>query len=418
MMNPCKRLRGQSVLKIVPIFLMLLLIPGGAGASGAGGINNADGQDASTQRPSDEQIKILKERIQKAVDAAQKAGETNINIDLDALLGEVQKDDLVSVNCTTYMDGQVVSGSKPVAFTFIAGEKTLVPGLGLAVIGMKEGEHQTKAIPAEQAYGERKAEKIKKFPRLQKFPVTMKVITADYQKRFKSLPAKGEIIQVNPYFKSKVLDVEDDFIQLENLAEDGQIQETDLGKTSIRIDQGVIEIRLDPVMGADFFQNQKRGWITDIEDASFTVDFNHPFAGKQFVLDYTILSLQKASYFTDIHLPWIDDYDQGLQAAKTQKKNEVLVLYADWCQWCTKMFEHTFEDPRIKQLKDEFIWVKANSDKDESLMARYGQDGFPMIVLLDDKGTVIKKISGFKAAPQLLPELKQMINHDSVKADT
>nr|WP_321403866.1 thioredoxin family protein [uncultured Desulfobacter sp.] len=418
MINQCMRPRVQSVLKVVPIFLMLLWMLGGTGVSGAGVVNNADGQDASSQRPSDEEIQALKKKIKEAVDAAQKAGETNVNIDLDALLGKVQKDDLVSVSCTTYMDGQVVSGSEPVVFTVIAGEKTLVPGLGVAVIGMKEGEHQTKAIPAEQAYGERETEKIKKFPRLQKFPVTMKVITADYQKRFKSLPAKGEIIRVNPYFKSKVLAVENDFIQLENIAEDGQIQETDLGKTSIRVAQGMIEIRLDPVMGADFYQNKQRGWITAIAEDGFTVDFNHPFAGKQFVLDYTILSLQKASYFTDIHLPWIDDYDQGLKTAKTRKKNEVLVLYADWCKWCTKMFEHTFEDPRIKQLKDEFIWVKANSDKDESLMKRYGQDGFPMIVLLDDKGTIIKKLSGFKAAPQLLPELKQMMNHDSVKADS
>ena len=70
-----------------------------------------------------------------------------------------------------------------------------------------------------------------------------------------------------------------------------------------------------------------------------------------------------AADFTGKEIQWIEGYDEGLTEAEKLNKPAVLVLYADWCAFCKKLFSTTLVDPRIKMMKDDFVWVKVNSDK-------------------------------------------------------
>jgi uncharacterized protein YyaL (SSP411 family) len=83
----------------------------------------------------------------------------------------------------------------------------------------------------------------------------------------------------------------------------------------------------------------------------------------------------------------------------------VLVLYASWCQWSKKYLDETLEDTRIKVLKNRFIWVRIDSDQNKQYKTLYRQEGFPLTVLLNPDGTVMKKISGFSNAIRLQQEL-------------
>jgi thioredoxin-related protein len=202
------------------------------------------------------------------------------------------------------------------------------------------------------------------------------------------------------------------------LTEDGVVREDAIGKTSISVKDDVITISLEAKKGASFSTGKKTGRIVEADEKSFLVDFNHPYAGKKMILDLEVLSITKASKFAGLELGWIEDHDQGCDIAYKEKKNTVIMLYADWCGWCEKMFSETFEDPRIKMLADQFVWIKANSDADQSLKEFYGQEGFPMIVLSDYQGKILKKMEGFKSADKLLPELEMILNTDVAEADT
>jgi thiol:disulfide interchange protein len=149
--------------------------------------------------------------------------------------------------------------------------------------------------------------------------------------------------------------------------------------------------------------------VVALDDDSYTVDFNHPLAGKKLTVDLELVSLIKGDAFKGINLSWLENHDQGLAAARQAGKPAVLVLYAEWCQWCKKTFAETVQDPRVKELKDNFTWVKVNSNQQKQYMEKYGQSGFPMIVLFNPDGTVARKIEGFRDGAALAAELRAFL---------
>ncbi len=339
---------------------------------------------------------------------------------------QVAPGDLVEVVYTAVLDdGQRVQGpGSPVPgpdgrtrAMVVAGESTSLPGLGQAVMGMAVEKKQVDLSP-EQAFGTSTRENRQLLPRVRELPLEMGIRKQDYIKMFKSLPSPGTRIQVNPYFKSQVIKVTDTHLIVKNLAQDGFTEQAPFGKTQVSVKDGNVKILLTPVVGAPFEIQGRSGRILSFNDKEFIVDFNHPHAGKRLKIDVEVISITQASVFEKIKIPWIQDHDLGYEIALEKKKAKVLVLYADWCQWCEKMFAETFTDPRIKKFKDEFVWVKANSDQDRSLKDLYGQEGFPMVVLTDSKGSVYKKMEGFKDAESLMSELEQMITRNQSKADT
>lgn len=354
----------------------------------------------------------LKKKIEQAVLEAQKNGRDRVDIYLDENPEIVQFNDVVQVAYTATLENgrQLTSGSE--TRQILAGEKTKIPGLGNAVLDMKFKEKKQVVLQPQNAFGAYQNNKVEIFSATRTYQSLMEISAEEYQKKTGKIIKKGDVISISPYFKSTVVQTNGDKLLIQNKAQNGLEERIPFGKTTVRSDDDTIVISLEAKVGAAFPKGKKKGLIVSADKRTFTVDFNHPFSGQTLQLDLEILSLEKASSFAGIELDWIDDHDQGYAAARKANKKKVLVLYAEWCDWCEKMFQETFRDPRIKKLKDEFIWVKANSDVDKSLKSFYGQKSFPMIVLADSKGAVLKKIDGYKDAPSLLKELESILNTD------
>jgi FKBP-type peptidyl-prolyl cis-trans isomerase 2 len=393
----------------------------------------------SAKRPEPEAISVLestpvqdiKKKLGEALEEARKSGETavvNLNEDEDPQL--VQQGDLVRVNYTaTLENGKVFHttfaqvakdpGTSKVAWyeepkefapeEVLAGEQGSIPGMGDAILGLAPGEKKRKTLPAEKAYGPSDPRKIAQFSCLKKMPKTMRMTAQEYMEEFNSFPVQGKEVNLVPYFKARVVEVTEHDVKLKFLAEDGEQVKESFGTARITVDEKNVTIRLAPRVGAFFEVKGQKGRITSTEGNVFTVDFNHPLAGKAVMLDLEVVSLTKASAFNSVEIPWLEDHDQGLHAAEHEAKPVVLVLYAEWCTWCKKLLNESFQDPRIKLLKDQFIWVKIDSSMQIDLKKLYEQDGFPMIVLLHPNGEVIRKIEGFKEARTLYQELRQLL---------
>lgn len=362
----------------------------------------------------------IQEKIARAIKEAKRTRKTSVDIYLDELSDIVQPGDIANINCiVTLENGTVLSGQGKDVQKYlpgktnqaiIAGTDSKVPGLAQAVIGMGINQKKTVTIEAKNAFGRYSAGKRQRFPSVRRMPVMIKFSKKAYGEKFKSLPFLRELVQITPYFDSEIIDITLDDILIKNLARDKYIEQAPFGKIIVSNNGKMITITLQPIIGAFFTADNKKGIILSAGPNYFVVDFNHPFSGKALKLDIEVASITKASLLKNLKIDWIDDHDIGFDMAFAEKKNKVLVLYAGWCQWCEKLFKETFNDPRIKLLSDRFVWVKANSDEDRSLKALYRQDGFPMIVLTNYKGRIIKKMEGFRDADSLLAELEQLMD--------
>ncbi len=120
---------------------------------------------------------------------------------------------------------------------------------------------------------------------------------------------------------------------------------------------------------------------------------------------------------------WITDYDQALLYARDLKR-PVLVNFtgSDWCYWCQLLSGEVFEkEAFLKFAGDNFVLLKVDFPQktklpqgvqkaNQSLAEKYGIQGFPTIVLIDDKGEEITR-TGYQegGAEVYVKHLKELL---------
>jgi FKBP-type peptidyl-prolyl cis-trans isomerase 2 len=343
---------------------------------------------------------------------------------------KVENGDIIELNYTiTLEDGSLLSTTIPAvandparakvewyvapkAFSpekIVVGKETAPVGLGEAVLGMAVKEKRKVVLPPGRAYGYRDLKKIMQYPCAKTMAKTVRMSLEDWQEKFTSPPAVGKEVWVNFYFPARVTEVNEKEVVLEFQQKEGQTPKSDFGTVSISVDDNNVTMTLTPTIGVLFGGNEQVGKITESDGKQFTVDFNDPAAEKTVVLDMEVVSITKASAFNGMELSWLEDHDKGLKEAALENKPMVLLLYADWCPVCKRLMNESFEDPRVRILRDKFVWVKVNSEKEAKYKKLYGQDGYPMIVFLDAKGQVLKKDNTFLDGPAMGRELDSVI---------
>ncbi len=100
--------------------------------------------------------------------------------------------------------------------------------------------------------------------------------------------------------------------------------------------------------------------------------------------------------------------EEARKAAKVERPT-VLLFGATWCTWCRKMETDTLTDPKVMQAAGQFLWVKIDVDKDQELAARYGVDGVPVAVMIDNQGRVLGAHNGFLSPDKFLAFLSKSL---------
>ena len=343
---------------------------------------------------------------------------------------KVENGDLVELNYTISLeDGRLLSTNipdvaqntalpkvawyvEPRAFSsekVVVGQKTAPAGLGEAVVGMAVKEKRKVVLPPEKAYGAWDPKEVTQYPCSKTMAKTVRRSTEEWAKHFKSPPVVGQEVWLNLYFPARITEVTEKEVIMEYQQKEVQTPKSDFGTVSISVDDNNVTMTLTPAIGALFGGNGQVGKITESDGKQFTVDFNNPAAGKTVVLDMEVVSLTKAAAFNGMELSWLEDHDKGLKEAALENKPMVLLLYADWCPVCKRLMSESFEDLRVRIMKDRFVWVKVNSEKEAKYKELYGQDGYPMLVFLDAKGKVLKKDNSFLDGPAMGRELDSVV---------
>lgn len=117
--------------------------------------------------------------------------------------------------------------------------------------------------------------------------------------------------------------------------------------------------------------------------------------------------------------------EEALLAVAQEPKKILVEVYADWCVWCKKMEQQTFQDEYISRYINEnfypvrfdaqqketvrfrgnaYRYVKSNNGGYHELAAELlkGRLSFPAIVFIDEDTRPIQSISGYKSPMQFL----------------
>lgn len=94
-------------------------------------------------------------------------------------------------------------------------------------------------------------------------------------------------------------------------------------------------------------------------------------------------------------------YEQGLAAAKKDKKPVMLIFFTEWCPHCGN-YAKVFHDEKVVEKSKQFVMIHLDKDKNAEISRQYVPDGeyIPRTYFLSSDG----KLDASLAAPR--PEYK------------
>ena len=104
--------------------------------------------------------------------------------------------------------------------------------------------------------------------------------------------------------------------------------------------------------------------------------------------------------------------DKLTKQANKENKHILIFFHMDYCPYCEKMIDESFEDKKIKaQLKKDFIIVDVNINDDENIIYQdfkgdksqfakeMGINFYPTILFLDEENYVAYTLRGYRKKP-------------------
>lgn len=97
--------------------------------------------------------------------------------------------------------------------------------------------------------------------------------------------------------------------------------------------------------------------------------------------------------WNDKGIQWMK-YEDGLAAAKSQKKPICLILYTEWCPHCTN-YSKLFHDPQVIEKSKKFVMIRVEGDKNKEVSSKYKPDGeyIPRTFFLSPSGELDATLS-------------------------
>jgi thiol:disulfide interchange protein len=92
--------------------------------------------------------------------------------------------------------------------------------------------------------------------------------------------------------------------------------------------------------------------------------------------------------WNDAGVQW-QPYEQGLTAAKKDKKPIVLIFFTEWCPHCQN-YSKLFHDEKVIAETKKFVMIRLDKDKNAELSKKYSPDGeyIPRTYFLSSDGTL------------------------------
>ncbi|MCK9224702.1 MAG: thioredoxin domain-containing protein [Candidatus Muirbacterium halophilum] len=127
---------------------------------------------------------------------------------------------------------------------------------------------------------------------------------------------------------------------------------------------------------------------------------------KKFILTITILML--CITFNSYSSEWNTSFSKSLRIAQQENKMIILDFYTNWCGWCVKLYDEVFTKSKfINFAKNDFVLLKLNADKYPKLVEHYRIYSYPTVLILNNKGVEIDRVSGYLAEDNYIKYLNE-----------
>jgi len=111
-------------------------------------------------------------------------------------------------------------------------------------------------------------------------------------------------------------------------------------------------------------------------------------------------------------------YEEGMNLSSAQNRSALIDFSTSWCSWCKKMDADTYSDARVIEVARRFVCIRVDGDMRGDLVARYGVDGYPTTVFLDQNGTVSHSVVGYKGPDEFLKDMAYALGEGSRPSGT
>ena len=114
---------------------------------------------------------------------------------------------------------------------------------------------------------------------------------------------------------------------------------------------------------------------------------------------------------------WVSDFEEAKKIAESKNKNMILEFYTDWCTWCKRLADSTFTDTSVIRFSTDFVFFRANAEKDTALAESFKVNGYPTVILANPKGEEIDRIVGYAPAPDFIQDINGYLKGEGTLTD-
>ncbi len=101
--------------------------------------------------------------------------------------------------------------------------------------------------------------------------------------------------------------------------------------------------------------------------------------------------------------------DDALAQARKENKPLLIDFYAEWCLPCQRMEKETFADVAVKEMLQNVVLLKIDTDKEPALSEKFGVVGLPDFRLVTNDGKEFRRLRGFQTAKKFKQDLEELI---------
>lgn len=114
----------------------------------------------------------------------------------------------------------------------------------------------------------------------------------------------------------------------------------------------------------------------------------------------SIRSLFSPEQFPEPAFKWEHHWPEAEKLAKEQGKPMLVVFSASWCPPCKMMKQDVWPNPRVGEIVSANyvpLYIDVDLDEHTSKVAQYEVTGIPLVVVLNEDGTVNRKTYSMSA---------------------